>query len=724
MAATAEESVNDLSGLKEKQDVGNNEVPVTPLTPPVPSPKPGDSGQKLNGQSEDSGKQPLEGGEESELKKPKLEDEDTEMVENGHATENGVVTPAEEEPKEAEQLELNGQSDDKGELVKQTEDAEKRAESEQTEVKRESAASSAFSKAHEPYVAAPGLDPPEEVLGLPKHQIKFALSTLRALKRLKDAAPFVHPVDAIKLNIPTYYEVIKSPMDLSTMEKKCQDGEYKSVTQFGNDFNLIIENCITFNGAESPITEMARSMDSSFKKYMNNMPAYEDTSTSAKPKKKSLPPVTSATTGTPKSQRAAAQAANAAVSSMSDAGTSNQSFALQPSGIPTIRRESTVGGRPKREIHPPKPRDLPYGDIKPRRKKYAAELKFCGQVLKELQSKRHEAFSFPFLQPVDPVALNCPSYFKIIKQPMDLSTIQEKYNNNQYETADDFEADVRLMFKNCYKFNPEGSPVNMMGHRLENVFDKKWIEKPVPASSPRPQSESEDYYSDEEDIDEVMRNNPAIQFLESQIETMKAQLEKMKKDALRDLRDRKVISGVRKRKRGKGEAGRRKSSIRRSSLSGLVGPEPMTHEMKQEMSEMISKLPEKKMLHVVNIIQESMPLLKNSGQDEIELDIDQLDLSTQLKLYNYVVRKDRRESQKQARASSPAAAAKKKKRKAMTEDEQSRQIEEIQKKIRQFDRVSGEAPDSDESSSEDEGNGNGANGAGNVSSDDSSSEEE
>jgi bromodomain-containing factor 1 len=194
----------------------------------------------------------------------------------------------------------------------------------------------------------------------------------------------------------------------------------------------------------------------------------------------------------------------------------------------------------------------------------------------------------------------------------------------------------------------------------------------------------------------------------------------MKKDALRELRDKKMNG--RKRKRAKSEVGRRKSSVRRASLTGLTAPETVTYEMKQEMSEMISRLPEKKMLHVVNIIQESMPQLKNSGQDEIELDIDQLDLNTQLKLYNYVVRKDDSSRRASGKPKGAGSGIKKKKRKAMTEDEQSRQIEEIQKKIRQFDRVSGGgANDSDESSSEDE-NDNQA--GGNMSSDDSSSEEE
>lgn len=778
---TSNESVDsDITGLKTKDGSnGNVEQPMAPISPPLPSPRPGEDNMEVDG----SEKRTLEDSVESETKKARLDDSEngaitpapedstvpehdvSEQVEHEHteqekadsdasksaqqinapSTTNIDETQSTEIEQKSELESLNQPSDVKHETQTPSTSSEQPASAEQPAkplessdtIKAEPQSAAPTSITQEPFKVPESLNPPPGVNELAKHQAKFIVSTVRALKRLKDAMPFVNPVDAVKLNIPTYYEIIKNPMDLSTMEKKCQDGEYKSVSQFADDFNQIISNCVTFNGTGSPITAMVRSIETSFKKYMSNMPAYELSASAVKPKKKSLPPVVN---NTHKPQRAAAQAASAAVSSLADGSSLSQQgqqpFALHPSGVPTIRRDSTLeGGRPKREIHPPKSRDLPYGDMKPRKKKYVAELKFCGQVIKDMMSKKHESYSFPFLHPVDPVALNCPSYFKIIKTPMDLSTIQEKYNNNQYETADEFEADIRLMFKNCYKFNPDGSPVNIMGHRFEAAFDKKWLEKPVPAPSPPPASESEEEISEEEDIEEILRSNPNIQFLESQIEAMKAQLEKMKKDALREIRDNNKKQTSKKRKRTKSEASssRRKSSMRRASLTGLTAPETVTYEMKQEMSEMISKLPEKKMLHVVNIIQESMPHLKNSGQDEIELDIDQLDLNTQLKLYNFVVRKDdsRRTSSKPrassigtTNASTGGSGIKKKKRKAMTEDEQSRQIEEIQRKIRQFDRVSGGgANDSDDSSSEDENDDNQLGGA-NMSSDDSSSEEE
>uniref|UniRef100_A0A803TJ14 RING-type E3 ubiquitin transferase n=1 Tax=Anolis carolinensis TaxID=28377 RepID=A0A803TJ14_ANOCA len=56
----------------------------------------------------------------------------------------------------------------------------------------------------------------------------------------------------------------------------------------------------------------------------------------------------------------------------------------------------------------------------------------------------------------EPVPASIPNYYKIIKKPMDLSTVKKKLqkkHSQHYQTPDDFVADVRLIFKNCERFN-------------------------------------------------------------------------------------------------------------------------------------------------------------------------------------------------------------------------------------------------------------------------------
>jgi bromodomain-containing factor 1 len=541
------------------------------------------------------------------------------------------------------------------------------------------------------------------------------LSTIRAVKRLKDAGPFLFPVDPVKLNIPTYLDVVKNPMDLGTIEKKLVDEQYTSIQDFINDVELIVANCTSFNGPDSFVTNMVKNVKASFDKHMAHLPPVDvPPPPPHKQKKKSLAPVNTP----PKSQRVAAAQAAAAAQQQQEQQQQQQEgensepkpFALQPSGIPTIRRDSSVdSGRPKREIHPPKSRDLPYGDIKPRKKKFAAELRFCGQVLKELQSKKHEAYSFPFLQPVDPVALNCPTYFKIIKQPMDLSTVYDKLQTNRYETAEEFFTDVKLIFKNCYKFNVEGSAVNVMGHKLEQVFDKLWADKPVQPPTPPPQADFSDF--DDSDFDEdaaiaAAMNNPAIRYMEQQLAKMQADLDQMRRDVIREAKEkRRKPSST---KKGRRKSGVKDSSAKRKSSTG-PGKRPrsnsnekeiqVTYEMKQELTDKIGELPEKKLHRVVAIIQESLPNL-NNGSDEIELDIDQLDTQTIIKLYNFVVRKD--ENSSSSKPTKKSSTTKRKSR-PLTEDEQNRQIQELQDKLKQFDQAAGgAAQDEQQESSSDE----------------------
>jgi hypothetical protein len=65
-------------------------------------------------------------------------------------------------------------------------------------------------------------------------------------------------------------------------------------------------------------------------------------------------------------------------------------------------------------------------------------------------------------------------YPKVVKKPMDLSTMRRKLDNNEYPTAKDFYTDFKLMIKNCFLFNPVGTPVQIAGADLQRLFEEKW----------------------------------------------------------------------------------------------------------------------------------------------------------------------------------------------------------------------------------------------------------
>jgi bromodomain-containing factor 1 len=455
-----------------------------------------------------------------------------------------------------------------------------------------------------------------------KAQFKFMLHGIRSLKKMNVATAFIHPVDPVALNIPTYYEIVKQPMDIKAMEAKLKEEKYNSVDEYKADFALMVRNAELFNGLDHPVTKSAQQLQESFLKQMANLPkadAAEPTAAEKKAKKAAATPTPRATAARRESRQQTAQSTNAG----------SPQFALPASGIPIIRRESTVGegGRPKREIHPPAPRDLPYLSSKPKKKKFQWELKFCQEVVNELNKPKHGGIGYPFYNPVDPVALKIPHYHKVIKKPMDLGTISSNLKNGQYENAKEFESDIRLMFQNCYKFNPVNDPVHQMGKEFERVFDKKWEEKNqwikdhAPPSGPTSpvtsdHEESEEEEEEEEDEDsELAKLKMQLAVTQKMVEAMEKRKEKTTPPVAGKKGSKAKNSSSKKPGRKSGGASQssatkkdRKSSLSKTSKPSRP-PHQVTYEEKRWISEKINALPDDKMNEALIIIKRNMPKL-------------------------------------------------------------------------------------------------------------------
>ncbi|CDR37661.1 CYFA0S01e14400g1_1 [Cyberlindnera fabianii] len=107
---------------------------------------------------------------------------------------------------------------------------------------------------------------------------------------------------------------------------------------------------------------------------------------------------------------------------------------------------------------------------KPRRSPHHA---FMQHLLTELQN--HPA-AWPFAQPVNKEEV--ADYYEVIKEPMDLSTMEQKLENDHYGTMEEFVYDARLVFNNCRSYNGDNTTYYKNANKLEKFFNSKLKESP------------------------------------------------------------------------------------------------------------------------------------------------------------------------------------------------------------------------------------------------------
>ncbi len=90
------------------------------------------------------------------------------------------------------------------------------------------------------------------------------------------------------------------------------------------------------------------------------------------------------------------------------------------------------------------------------------------QLLHLLNDLQNHQSAWPFVHPVnkDEVA----DYYDVIKEPMDLETMEEKHEKDLYPTPEDFIKDAKLIFDNCRRYNNETTPYAKCANRLEKFM--------------------------------------------------------------------------------------------------------------------------------------------------------------------------------------------------------------------------------------------------------------
>ncbi|XP_025411553.1 bromodomain-containing protein 3-like isoform X3 [Sipha flava] len=181
------------------------------------------------------------------------------------------------------------------------------------------------------------------------------------------------------------------------------------------------------------------------------------------------------------------------------------------------------------------------------KEKLTEALKGCTEVLKELFTKKHAAYAWPFYKPVDAAWLGLHDYHDIIKKPMDLGTVKTKLDNREYKNSKEFAADVNLIFSNCYKYNPKDHDVVAMAKKLQAVFEARMSKVPPDPPAVELKMEPEDESSSEgssgsfsdSDDSEDLENSRKIQEFQEKLDALQDQMKKLIEESARKKRQKK-----------------------------------------------------------------------------------------------------------------------------------------------------------------------------------------
>ncbi|XP_054458737.1 bromodomain testis-specific protein isoform X2 [Anoplopoma fimbria] len=554
-----------------------------------------------------------------------------------------------------------------------------------------------------------GNPPPPEVInpkspGRVTNQLQYLEKVvIKALWRHNFSWPFRQPVDAISLGLPDYYTIITKPMDLSTIKKRLQNKYYWQALQCIQDFNTMFTNCYVYNRPGDDIVFMAQTLEKLFLQKVSTMPKDEcditaittkdpmkGRKTNAGPiKQRSLvsevvlqqtvtviPPDMSQFI--PPTQLSQIDATNIQIkkgfkrnadimTSTTSVITSGDVSLAEDQSAPCTLFSRRGSGRP---IKPPK-KDLPAFEGKKTR--LSEQLRCCNDILKEMLSKRHYAYSWPFYTPVDAVAFGLHDYHDVIKQPMDLSTIRRKMDQREYANAKEFAADVRLMFSNCYKYNPPTHEVVNMARKLQEVFEARYLKVPQEECCPIPhqrvdkeekdRAQSSTSESESSSLAESSSEEVAMQLanLEEQLKAVRDELKRLTKEPLikpkkkdklkREKRAKEKDIARLKHKSSKYKSAVKKMAKHKSSTlhdsrhnthevtltcEDDASSIPVTYQEKKQLKLDINKLPGDKLGKLVNIIHARESCLRDSTLEEIEVDFEVLKPSTLRALQRFV----------------------------------------------------------------------------------------
>ncbi len=447
---------------------------------------------------------------------------------------------------------------------------------------------------------------------------RVRLHVVNPLFKHSKSIAFREPVNAKALGIyPIYHQIIKRPMDLGTVRKKIDRGEYFTRQQCVDDIFLIWTNGKTFNAPGHFVHENAKILEGVTRDKLARLERDEEAGIFDQPKPPKKAP----------------------------------ELAVRPRDEP----------RPERRMSRKISTELPGESMQPQqlKKKYVESLddqmKKCDSILKELLTARlHQAYVEPFLQ--------CSRG----PDSMDLYKVQQRLQNGYYRHPLQFAGDFRSIITSAYKSasDPE-DPLLRHASNLQHNFELLFAHVEY---EPVPNPALFDRMGDSETgmLGGLIAAQNQVGQIQANVTSLLSDLIQLRRQDVASRRKRQR-GGAAGPSRAGGNAGGRKRGRpvgstnkapkqRRPPKPPVKGGAAMTEAERMALRGEIAELKEDQQGHVVQLMMDNGEVLSQDANGYTEIDLGNCSAATIKLIQDYIARA------KRAAAKAASSASKKRKR--------------------------------------------------------------
>ncbi|XP_034536611.1 polybromo 1, like isoform X2 [Notolabrus celidotus] len=239
-----------------------------------------------------------------------------------------------------------------------------------------------------------------------------------------------------KVHYPDYYAIIKEPIDLRAIAQRIQIGYYKSVNAMAKDVDLMAKNAKTYNEPGSQVFKDANTIKKVFIQRKTELEHAEPTKSSLRIRNRR----------------------------------SGQGDRL--SGVSVALQYGSES-----EDDPVLSGSVCYDEGESEAESQSSSMEMSNPIFQLYEAVRGarnnqgQVFSEPFQQL--PSRREYPDYYQQIKQPLALQQIRAKMKNGEYESVEQMDSDLHLMFENAKRYNMPNSSIYKRAFRLQQIMQAK-----------------------------------------------------------------------------------------------------------------------------------------------------------------------------------------------------------------------------------------------------------